>query len=469
MIEAIKRFWYKLNNNGITDDLDLSEKRRIRLLNITTFFILAINLFFLLLHLSMKMYEPIIIVLIAISTLFIILYLIKKHYFLTAKLLSFIFILGNVFSTFLFAGANTGNLLYLIPLMLYPTVIFRKKITIYICSSIVIIVYFILKLWSYNYTPYLLMEGNESEIYYSVSILMIMIISFLIIWYFKRENIEYEQIIINNNLRLTEANKKVENQKIILQDKNKAITDSINYASRIQNAILPSKDIINSVFPDSFILYIPKDIVAGDFYWTIKTNTHFYFAVADCTGHGVPGAMLSVLCHNALNKTITVNKLNQTNDILDNTKSIIVETFYATNKDIYDGMDICLCSYNFESKIIQFSGANNNLLKISTNKEIFEYRGDRQSIGLSDINKGFSVNNIETSPGDCFYLYSDGYIDQFGGEKGKKMKLSKFKDILLSNYTKEMDLQKNEIKKSFESWKGNSEQIDDVCVMGIKI
>jgi serine phosphatase RsbU (regulator of sigma subunit) len=469
MIEAIKGFWYKLSNNGITDNLDPSEKRRIRLLNITTFLILDISLFFLLLDLSLKMYEPIIIVLIAISTLFIILYLIKKHYFLTAKLLSFLFILGYIFSTFLLVGANTGNLLYLIPLMLYPTVIFRKKITIYICSLIVIIIYFILKLWSYNYSPYLTLEENESEIYYYVSILIIMIISFLIIWYFKRENIEYEHIIINNNLRLTEANKKVENQKIILQEKNKAITDSINYARRIQNAILPSRDIINSVFPDSFILYLPKDIVAGDFYWTIKTDTHFYFAVADCTGHGVPGAMLSVMCHNALNKTITVNKLTQTNDILYKTKSIIVETFDATNKDIYDGMDICLCSYNFKTKNIQFSGANNNLIRISNNKELFEYKGDRQSIGLSDNNKAFSPHNIEANTGDCFYLYSDGYIDQFGGVKGKKLKLSKFKDILLSNYSKSMKLQKTEINKSFESWKGKAEQIDDICVMGIKI
>jgi len=296
-----------------------------------------------------------------------------------------------------------------------------------------------------------------------------MIISFLIIWYFKRENIEYEHIIINNNLRLTEANKKVENQRIILQDKNKAITDSINYASRIQNAILPSKDIINSVFPNNFILYLPKDIVAGDFYWTIKTRTHFYFAVADCTGHGVPGAMLSVMCNNALNKTITVDELSQTNDILDKTKSIIIETFEATNKDIYDGMDICLCSYNFESKIIQFSGANNNLLQISNNNEIFEYKADRQSIGLSDSNKAFSVKNIKTNKGDCFYLYSDGYIDQFGGKQDKKLKLSKFKDILLSNSSKSMELQKNIILKFFEDWKDKAEQIDDVCVMGIKI
>jgi len=296
-----------------------------------------------------------------------------------------------------------------------------------------------------------------------------MIISFLIIWYFKRENIEYEHIIINNNLRLTEANKKVKNQRIILQDKNKSITDSINYASRIQNAILPPIDIINSVFTNNFILYLPKDIVAGDFYWTIKTNTHFYFAVADCTGHGVPGAMLSVMCHNALNKTITVDELSQTNDILDKTKSIIIDTFDASNKDIYDGMDICLCSYNFKTKIIQFSGANNNLLQINNKKEIFEYKADRQSIGLSDNNKAFSVSNIKTNKGDCFYLYSDGYIDQFGGKKNKKLKLSKFKDLLVLNSCKSMDLQKKMILKYFKTWKGNAEQIDDVCVMGIKI
>ncbi len=253
-----------------------------------------------------------------------------------------------------------------------------------------------------------------------------------------------------------------------IEQKNKDITDSINYAKKIQQAILPSDEQLHLLFPDSFILYKPKDIVAGDFYWMQEINDTVFIAAADCTGHGVPGAMVSVVCSNALNRAVKEFHLSDTGKILDKVTDLIIETFEKSTTDVKDGMDISLLAINTETKQIQWSGAY-NVLWYFQNKKLHEITADKQPIGKSDHRKPFKTHKIKHQPGTIFYLFTDGYADQFGGPKGKKFKYKQLEEKLLANCSKELEEQKESLNTAFETWKGELEQVDDVTVVGIRI
>lgn len=250
-----------------------------------------------------------------------------------------------------------------------------------------------------------------------------------------------------------------------LKIKHQEITDSINYAKRIQSAILPSERLISELLPNSFILYLPKDVVAGDFYWLEKTENEILFAVADCTGHGVPGAMVSVVCNNALNRAVKEYKLTIPGEILDKTRSLIIEEFEKSEEEVKDGMDIALCAIVGDK--LSYAGAHNPLL-IVRNGELIEIKANKQPIGKYDKIVPFDTQEIQLLKGDRIYLFSDGYIDQFGGEFGKKLKSKYFKEILLSNQRKSIQEQKIVFELAFQNWKGKYEQIDDVCLIGIE-
>jgi len=309
----------------------------------------------------------------------------------------------------------------------------------------------------------------------------------------------------------------IEKQKLTVEEKQKEITDSINYAKRIQEAILPTADELNKNLKNGFVLYLPKDIVAGDFYWMeclpavyssqssassrLKTEDCglILFAAADCTGHGVPGAMVSVVCNGALNRAVGEYKLTQPAEILNKVQELVVETFDKGSDDyaVRDGMDISLCSFNLsesselsEKYTIQWAGANNPLWIIRSLRhcgldpqsdheitgqarndehKIIEIKPDKQPIGKYLTNKPFTNHEIEVMKGDRLYLFTDGFADQFGGESGKKLKYKQFKQLLLSVQHLTMDEQKNALQDFFFNWKGSLEQIDDVCVIGVEI
>ncbi len=285
------------------------------------------------------------------------------------------------------------------------------------------------------------------------------------------------------------SNLLLENKNLIIEEKNKEITDSITYAKRIQEAILPAPTLLNKHLKDGFILYKPKDIVAGDFYWMHPNNEEVLFAAADCTGHGVPGAMVSVVCHHALNRAVREYQLSDPGKILDKTREIVVETF-AQNAgfNLSDGMDIALCSVNFKTNIIKYAGANNPFYLITTNEStieklpeyvilaeeyntnLFEIKADKQPVGnYINVFNPFTTHTIQVYSGDMIYLFSDGFPDQFGGEKGKKLKYKYFKKVLMLNSKVSMNDQKISLNKFFHEWKGEMEQIDDICVIGVKI
>jgi serine phosphatase RsbU (regulator of sigma subunit) len=259
-----------------------------------------------------------------------------------------------------------------------------------------------------------------------------------------------------------------------LEYKNKEIMDSISYAKRIQNAILPPQKLVKENLADSFILYKPKDIVAGDFYWMEKTNNGILIAAADCTGHGVPGAMVSVICNNGLNRSVREYGLNNPADILDKTREIVIQEFEKSEEEVKDGMDIALCSIENTASDdftnIKYAGANNPLWIIRKGtSEIEEIKADKQPIGRFLKEKSFTTHDVQLNTGDCFYIFSDGIADQFGGENGKKYKSSRFKKLLLSICHESMERQKILINETFEDWKGSIEQLDDVCLIGVRL
>jgi tetratricopeptide (TPR) repeat protein/DNA-binding CsgD family transcriptional regulator len=280
-------------------------------------------------------------------------------------------------------------------------------------------------------------------------------------------------------------------QKDIVEEKNKSIMDSIVYAKRLQEAILPTPRIVKEWLTDSFLFYKPKDIVAGDFYWmeTIVTEINdkktnlIFFAAADCTGHGVPGAMVSVVCADALNRAVKEFHLKEPGKVLDKVKELVIDAFNKSDEKISDGMDIALCALDISGKMLYYAGANNPLwivsekLTDSDNKytndsgthELIEYKATKQPIGSSISNNPFFTEEVRLKPGDAIYIFSDGFVDQFGGEKGKKYKSANFKRYLLSIHEDSMEVQRQKLETEFEHWKGDLEQIDDVCVIGVKI
>ena len=281
-------------------------------------------------------------------------------------------------------------------------------------------------------------------------------------------------LFILSRLKLTRKQKiKIEHTHRELEEKNNEILDSITYAKRIQSAILPSNSFVKEYLKESFILYKPKDVVAGDFYWMepvaetgSKKEPLVLFAAADCTGHGVPGAMVSVVCNNALNRSVREHGLIDPGEILTKTREIVIQEFEKSEEEVKDGMDIALCS--LEGMKLQYAGAHNPLW-IIRNGELIETKANKQPIGQFDNPEPYTTHSFDLEIGDSLYLFSDGYVDQFGGEKGKKFKTNAFRELLLSIQSKSMEEQKIIINDSFETWKGTLEQIDDVCVIGVKV
>ncbi|MFI5203589.1 MAG: tetratricopeptide repeat protein [Flavobacteriales bacterium] len=281
---------------------------------------------------------------------------------------------------------------------------------------------------------------------------------------------------IYNRFRLTRQQKSiieiqkkaVESQKHVIEDKQKEILDSINYAKRLQQAILVSPGEMEKYLRQFFLLYKPKDIVAGDFYFFETTPTHVFIAAADCTGHGVPGAMVSIVCANALTRCVKEFGLTNPGNILDKATELVTETFKKSGTDVKDGMDISFLSINKKTNEVLWAGANTALwyLYEGTIKEISP---TKKPVGRSENLLSFKSHNVSLSSDTILYLFTDGYADQFGGPKGKKFKSGNMILLLREISRLPLNEQKNRLLTSFENWRGNLEQIDDVCIIGIRL
>jgi len=292
--------------------------------------------------------------------------------------------------------------------------------------------------------------------------------------------------VLYNRFRITNKQKKiiqlqkeevekqkgiVEIQKAEIEHKNRNIVASIQYAERIQKAMLPVSE-WQAIFPRSFVLYIPRDIVAGDFYWLEETEEAVFFAVADCTGHGVPGAMVSMLCSSVLTKIVLEEKIYETNLILDRAKQVITENFTRHSQyEIKDGMDICLCKFDKNTKkSIEFSGAKRPLWILRDN-EILEFEGDKMPISQFSFlqDKSFTKNIIDLQENDRIILFTDGYADQFGGENNKKLGSRNLKKYLSESFSLNIEEQGKLLEEKMKNWKSNNEQTDDITLIGIEV
>jgi two-component system, sensor histidine kinase LadS len=294
----------------------------------------------------------------------------------------------------------------------------------------------------------------------------------------EKANAELEQ-------KVFERTEEINHQKELIEEKSKEIIDSINYAKRIQSAILPPKYVFSHYLPQSFILYLPKDIVAGDFYWmetkVVEENPLILFASADCTGHGVPGAMVSVICNNALNRSVREFALHRPGEILDKTREIIVKEFEKSAEDMKDGMDISLCclelnartTVGVEKRKLSWSGANNPLWIVRKNTndnfDLLEFKPDKMPIGKYASQTAFTTYDIDVYEGDTLYLFTDGFADQFGGPKGKKFMYKQLKELILSIQKESLPRQHRLLNDAFINWRGQNEQIDDICIIGVRV
>ncbi len=274
------------------------------------------------------------------------------------------------------------------------------------------------------------------------------------------------------NKLLEEKNNLIEKQKQLVEEKNEKITDSINYAKRIQQAILPSEELIKSALPDSFVFFKPKDIVSGDFYWMHAIdNNQVLFAVADCTGHGVPGALMSMMGFNLLEQVVKEHHVYEPAIILNELSKLMMEALKQTDElgSKKNGLDIALCKINYQNLELEYAGARNSLYLIR-NKILNETKADRMSVGISSPRSiHFSNHKIKLEKGDCLYIFSDGYADQKGGGENKKFFYQPFKDLLVDSHVLSMHEQEMKFEKVISEWKGDNEQIDDMLMIGVRI
>ena len=303
--------------------------------------------------------------------------------------------------------------------------------------------------------------------------LVIIGIAFIFLFYYNSKTKKLYSLIQTQK-------KEVELQKEIIEIKNKDVMDSIHYAKYIQGSMLPSEKMMQQLFPENFILYKPKDVVAGDFYWTEKINNNPVIAVCDCTGHGVPGAMVSIVAGNALNRAINEFKLSNPALIFDKVNELMQETFSKSDYEVNDGMDGVLCVFDYNNMKLHLAAANNPIWVVSPPSiktelwkepwQLSQITPDKKPIGkYKEEVSPFSLKTVSIEKGEMIYLFSDGYADQFGGPKGKKFKYKQFQELLSSIAHLPLHEQKQNLDSTIELWRGSLDQVDDILVIGIRV
>jgi phosphoserine phosphatase RsbU/P len=283
---------------------------------------------------------------------------------------------------------------------------------------------------------------------------------------------DLEQKVKDRTAEVVAQKVEIEAQRDLLAEQQKHILDSIHYAKRLQNAILPTNDFVYELFPNSFILYLPKDIISGDFYWFHQHGNKRYFSAIDCTGHGVPGALVSMVGQNWFNYAVKDLSLEVPSDILDALNDGVMSTFKERDDDssVKDGMDLALCCVDYDTMKLSYAGAYNPVLIISDG-EINQIKGDKFPIGafFRGIKGKFKNHEIDVKAGDLIYVFSDGYADQFGGGTNSKFLTKRFRQLIVDIHQEPMNVQKEILERTIKEWMGREEQIDDITVIGIKV
>lgn len=327
-----------------------------------------------------------------------------------------------------------------------------------------------------------IIEQQTTQIYaFTIGIILLLVLAVVILNGYRQKR--------KANKLLETQNIEISKQKALIEEKNNDIMASITYAQRIQQAILPPAKLVRQSMPNSFILFKPKDIVSGDFYWVDFKQPYSFFSVVDCTGHGVPGAFMSIVGHNGLNQAVNEYKLVHPGEILDKLNDLVENTLHKSeDSNVKDGMDIALCTLDLSKNVMEFAGANNPMYLVRPKGRNFELNGETQKVSIETdawclyeikankqpigayVNRvPFTNHTIELQNNDSVYIFSDGYPDQFGGRDGKKFKYKPFKELLLKIQNESMQEQSRILDEFMTEWRGEHEQIDDICVIGLRV
>lgn len=430
--------------------------------------------------------------------IYIIAYLLIRKSFVTLSfILSFIEMALHALAAVYYIGLETGFHFYLIQVAVTINLFYGWKRTLRTGIFIGFFLIFIL-------VRILFREGgvytiDSHAIVYSLYVFNFLIFALAVsifLKYFVEMSFTFEKDLKRKNWQISEQKEEIETQRdAILQQKNelelvhREVTSSINYATRIQQSVLPAASSFTDRISDHFVLYLPKSKVSGDFFWWATVDDYTIIAAADCTGHGVPGAFMSMLGITYLREIVLKEKITRPSVILEELRKEVVKGLKQKGEtgEQKDGMDMALVSIDHKKKTVQFSGANNPLYIVTTNgvntmgeeikgipgkgtdSTLYEIKADRMPIGIFENMNPFQLHQFKFSEGDTLYLFSDGFADQFGGKEGKKFMYSPFKQLLLENSDESLPEQKEILETSFRNWSREYEQVDDVLVMGIKL
>jgi len=463
-MNMIKKFWNTISFLGLsdksTDEITLYYKE-IVLMNRLTIVLIGVIFLYLPIEIIFNGLSlvPIIIgetILFGITLYFnaIKKFEVAKYYFL---LLSFL-IVGPMP---LLVPKGASNEYFLLPVSIIGFLLFSQKWKGAVVWILAVAIFYLIIYLRDSIPPLVQIDQSVIEFFSPILVFIVFIMLFFEVFYFRSLNDSFQKFILEQQNKIEERNRQI-------SLKNKEMIDSINYARRIQDTMLAQEELLKTQLPSSFVYYLPKDIVSGDFYWACKKNNTFYLAVCDSTGHGVPGAFMSIMNMNLLKEAIVEKNISDTGEVFNYVREQLIQNLggEAGQKDGFDGVLIC---YESSSNHILYSAANNApVLVTSSNGHIKSLNYQRMPVGFGVKKDDFQSYSINLSKGDALYLYTDGFADQFGGPKGKKLMAKNLNQFLAGNSAKNLEEQKINLTTFFHNWKGDLEQIDDICLLGIR-
>lgn len=451
----MKKLLRRIGSAGIDANTGFDRAAKVRVFNYAMLVILLVSLFYSTVALLGGYYIGLVVTCFSCVSALVCFLLVRRQQYDAAFHYSFIY--GFIFLcalSFLFGRVNNSHYYFLfMPVAVHFLFDSRRTTVIYslLCAAFLMVNVYVMN----TVDPFYKMQESMQALAYPNMLFVILLIYFGV-GIFKQDNADYRR--------------EVEKQKQLVEIKNEEITQSIRYARNIQRALLPPADALQAEFPESFVIFKPKDIVSGDFYWTGGDATHFYYATADCTGHGVPGGFMSMLGTALLNELIDERKTESCGEVLTLMREKIMQALkQADDSDSKDGMDMVLVRIHRTTLAMQYAAANNSFY-ILRKGELLEMPCDKMPVGIYHSNvSAFTSREFQLEKNDCIYTFTDGFADQFGGEKGKKFGYRRLRELLLQTGSQPAAVQQQELEKAFTAWKAGEEQVDDVCVIGVRI
>lgn len=400
----------------------------------------------------------------------------------------------SVVSFFYALKGVLATLFYFIPILM-PVVLYdrRKQYVPFVFINLALMIVITIILEGNNSLFKLPAPESPRLFSHLLNFTITFLIVTLIAFHFKNENVKSEKSLLHKNSILEAQSAEIslqrdelEKKKNEIESKNTNITDSINYAKNIQTALLPRHELLDEILPEHFILLRPRDIVSGDFYWFAYIEKLSVIAAVDCTGHGVPGAFMSMLGSAFLNEIVNKEYITHPGVILRRLRKEVIKSLHQHGEtgESKDGMDIALCVIDRENMKLQFAGANNPLYLVrdkslpapaeakvfeGDTKNLYEIKGDEMSVSVSFNMNNFTNHELDFFKGDTIYLFSDGYADQFGGPDGKKFSYGRLRNLLLQNSGEALDVQQSRLEEAIDNWKRDLSQVDDIMVVGVRL